>query len=339
MFAPTMSKRQGFFEVPGYPQYAVSEVGEVIDLELDQPVKTNAYTYLVVQGGEYIPVHSLVTRAFHGPPPSSVVRYTANHKNGIKYDNSKDNLEWTTVRENNLHALKAGLRTDAIPVLVKDIKQNFVQRFYGQNEAARFIGVTQSRVSQILNGDQQVVNRRFIIIREGDDWPNIDELRKEQLRAGIPRALVLENVETGKVLVFGSVPDTAQLMNWDVGALRKALHDRDKDVVNKATPYKGYIITNCTDEEKLEDLHQEQKNKKIQTNHRHRQEPMPIQVTDLNTGDKTIWSGGTREFALSNGALPNTVRSMMSRNGDHTGGRWRNYDIRYLKMYEKKYRS
>ena len=47
-------------------------------------------------------VHRLVLEAFVGPAPKDY--YHANHKNGIRSDNSLENLEWTTPQENTNHA-------------------------------------------------------------------------------------------------------------------------------------------------------------------------------------------------------------------------------------------
>lgn len=54
-------------------------------------------------------VHSLVCRAFNGPPPSS--KYEVNHKDGDKFNNRAGNLEWMTRSENVQHAVDTGLRT------------------------------------------------------------------------------------------------------------------------------------------------------------------------------------------------------------------------------------
>jgi hypothetical protein len=52
-------------------------------------------------------IHRLVALAFL-PNPLSLP--TVNHKNGIKRDNVVTNLEWSSVADNNRHALRTGLR-------------------------------------------------------------------------------------------------------------------------------------------------------------------------------------------------------------------------------------
>lgn len=52
-------------------------------------------------------VHQLVARAFISNPDT---KPTVNHKDGNKLNNSVDNLEWATWSENNLHAIRTGLR-------------------------------------------------------------------------------------------------------------------------------------------------------------------------------------------------------------------------------------
>lgn len=52
-------------------------------------------------------IHRLLGEYFVGNPNN---RECINHKNGIKTDNSLENLEWCTLADNNRHAFKIGLQ-------------------------------------------------------------------------------------------------------------------------------------------------------------------------------------------------------------------------------------
>ncbi len=56
--------------------------------------------------GYTVVVHRLVLEAFVSPQPSVI--HESNHKNGIKSDNRKENLEWVTPKENNRHSVENG---------------------------------------------------------------------------------------------------------------------------------------------------------------------------------------------------------------------------------------
>lgn len=95
------------YEVSSYGHVRNTKTGKVLKSYYDN----DGYKRLQLsyKGGKLkYYVHVLVAKAFIGQPPK--IWYEVNHKDGIKDNNNKDNLEWMTSKQNQEHAYKLGIK-------------------------------------------------------------------------------------------------------------------------------------------------------------------------------------------------------------------------------------
>ena len=97
------------------PDYSISEDGKVFSNKSGIYLKTriDRYGYEIVTlwfGGKCFTrkVHRLVAQTYI-PNPENLP--TVNHIDGIKTNNSVNNLEWLSIKDNHLHAFKTALHT------------------------------------------------------------------------------------------------------------------------------------------------------------------------------------------------------------------------------------
>ena len=95
-------------------------------------------------------IHRLVATAFLGDGDGLQV----NHKNGIKTDNSADNLEWCTQEENIQHAHRTGLipsRRSLSPDQVREVR-DLLESGLKQTIISRQLNLEKSLISKINTG-------------------------------------------------------------------------------------------------------------------------------------------------------------------------------------------
>ena len=99
------------------------------------------------------PVHRLLVSTFIG----DCTDLTVNHIDGNKLNNSLENLEIVTQKENNQHAQRTGLvKLHAKPVIQKDRDDNFIAEYPNIKEAVEKTGCDRSAIIKCCNGEQKL---------------------------------------------------------------------------------------------------------------------------------------------------------------------------------------
>lgn len=141
-------------------KYDVSSDGEIFSnvgtrKRMIGKVGNNGYRMVVltVDGKKLYPmVHRLVAEVFI-PNPKNLRE--VNHKDGNKLNNSVDNLEWVTTRENQLHARDMGLKTKC--KINKEIA-NMIRADVGTHrELAKKYGLKKTQIGLIRQNKRWVV--------------------------------------------------------------------------------------------------------------------------------------------------------------------------------------
>lgn len=92
-----------------------------------------------------IPIHRLVCLAYHW---ESLL--TVNHKDWNKKNNHFTNLEWISLKDNNLHALETGLNRRR-PIRVIRIGTDYTMEYNSVADCSRDLNINKSAISHCLN--------------------------------------------------------------------------------------------------------------------------------------------------------------------------------------------
>ncbi len=165
--------------VDGYGEkYKIFSSGEVYSMKLKRKLcqYTDKFGYkrltLSKDGAEKkFLVHILVARHFI---PNPEKKKTVNHKNKDKTNNDISNLEWSTAREQALHANNPENRGRAVDKMDDD--WNVVETYKSLIEAAQILGVHKSMISRALRHTNQGKTYRGFYWRHSNPREKVDDL-------------------------------------------------------------------------------------------------------------------------------------------------------------------
>lgn len=152
-------------DIPGFPDYQASDDGHIWSKKTGKfireriPGKSKYYmiNLSIDHRCQTFQVHKLVAFAFIDNPDNYMV---INHKNGNKFDNRPENLEWCTPKHNTEHAHKTGLvhpakglQTNNGHFEESDIREIFRlhEEGYTNSQIAFRYNVTKGAINCIIN--------------------------------------------------------------------------------------------------------------------------------------------------------------------------------------------
>ena len=134
--------------IPFHPKYEVSTKGRVYSHKFKHIMKLTLdgnYLAIRLKDGNY-QVHTLIAKAFLGPPPSDIKFPRVNHKDGNGKNNHLSNLEWLSSSNNSLHAYKMGLNKSMRMVQRANLDGSDAKIFNSIREAAKEVIVSPSSI-------------------------------------------------------------------------------------------------------------------------------------------------------------------------------------------------
>ncbi len=207
--------------INGFANYQISSYGRIYNKKTKYfkklTINKKGYITTILQDG-YINkgyrVHRLVAKAFIPNPENKLY---VNHINGIKNDNRKENLNWSTNSENSQHAYNTGLTTTKTGIYNKNSKltEKQVLEIYHAEGSHEKIG-KHFNISRRTVGDIKAKNYwnhlldnldnttiSFVFLKESDLKDNRIEVKSNEILAHNSKPIL--NFPLYSIDIYGNI--------------------------------------------------------------------------------------------------------------------------------------
>lgn len=288
----------------------VGDNGAIYDRNMEpHPIIKGQYLS-ISQNGLKLLVHRLVASAYIPNPDNKPF---VNHKDGNKYNNCVDNLEWVTAQENILHAYISGLRNDNKPIRVYDTKSDTDTEYYSCAEFARTVGINGEKITRYMKSMRtSLFLGRYIVAWDYEDWEGMLAIPYDEYVNGTEKSVSCTHLTTGQRYIFGSLGDACAALGLYKSNICVA--------IKKNKPYKGYVFSYVIPDNLRDTLALKRPKPKPPV-----REPLRIIVLDVETNISSEWNS-LEEFTNTINVKKNTVQKSMLLNS----GRYGKYQIKYV---------
>lgn len=329
----------GFYYIPFFCDYAISKNGQLINIKTGKykewsitktggiKNQTGGYYYsrCITEDGisKVLFLHRALCLVFK-KYDNKVLSIVVNHLDGKPSNNTLDNLEWCTYSENNLHAVKIGLRPNSsLPVLMKNLYTGEITRFESVTACCRHLKHNgNSFIYYRLRDKTNKVFSDMLMFKYDDEspWPVIDINKVKIHRTNNDNDIIARNVFTGNLIIFNGCRQGEELTGVNQGTILRHLRD------NALIPCKGYNFKFLDD--KTEWIKHTDRHLKIYEKYPI-YPPDGIILTNIETNDETFYCSAAEAanaLNLSKTLLANIVNKNL---------KWNNkFSLKYFKLRE-----
>ena len=153
-----MSEVETFVKIEGFEKYEVSNLGRVRNIETGIVLKPQLRRDGYLMHGlcennkmKFLLLHRIIATTFIDNPEG---KPCVNHIDENKLNNDLSNLEWCTVKENNVHGTRIKRAAEKLSkkVIQLDLNDNVLNEFESIRQAERETGIPNGNISSCCNG-------------------------------------------------------------------------------------------------------------------------------------------------------------------------------------------
>lgn len=243
--------------VPVNGRFAIDDAGNCFDrLHLRKAVtSSNSAGYVHLSYSNYsnksckLGVHTSQLLSLGGYD-STVLTLVPNHEDGVKNNNARYNLKWSTKSSNLKHAYKNRLRGGAKEVEMLDLLTMQISKFPSISALASFLETKEMKLSSFISQNPLIPYMGRYCFKFTDvpyEWPEYPKQklqdfldRRERLLA--TKMCMVRDISNGTVYVANSPKDLGKLIGFDWNTIRTAFKFQENNLsgIPRLWPFKGY---------------------------------------------------------------------------------------------------
>jgi hypothetical protein len=233
------------FKIPkGYSKYRVSPDGKVFSFHREKFLKGSinpaGYTNIRLTSDNGVTLtwglHRLIAFCFICSDYEKFGELYVNHKDGNKHNNTLENLEIVTPKQNVEHAGLNNLSRKCLPILVRDVKSGLISEYPSIIECSKHLGVSKDTVLyrlRYLGKRLSPSGQQFKLKKDKTPWVEIKDLEEAKKLYGRNKSVAVRTYPAiERITIYSSCNEVSSKLGLSTGYVSQLFYNKDQPVID-----------------------------------------------------------------------------------------------------------